>query len=204
MAFIPVPDVVQVDLVYTLDTQIIENVLHYKPVGLPVVDSMVELGEELISWWSTTGKVQCPDEVSLINVKVTDLATNFAPSINVGTGLPIAGTLSGAPLPNNCSLCVTKRTVFRGRSFRGRIYHPALTETDVTANAVSAGRVNAIIAAYEDLMFFTLVEDTWSLGVVSRYSEGEPRVEGIFTPVVALTTDGMVDSQRRRLPGRGQ
>jgi hypothetical protein len=40
--------------------------------------------------------------------------------------------------------------------------------------------------------------------VVSRYHLGAPRVTGIATPVITyLATDNNVDSQRRRLTGRG-
>ncbi len=39
--------------------------------------------------------------------------------------------------------------------------------------------------------------------IVSYVEDGEPRVTGLVTPVTAYESDGVMDSQRRRLTGRG-
>jgi len=204
MPFIPVPDCVQVELVYLFDTQRVQNVLHYNPNGAYDPDEMIELGEALVSWFDTEMQPNLANTISLISVKVTDLATATAPAVEVTSGLPLTGTLSSPALPNNVSCVITKRTVFRGRSFRGRIYMAGITEADVTANTIAGARLTTWLNAWTAAMSFMTTGVEWTMGVVSRYTDGAPRAEGIFTPVLGFTSDGVVDSQRRRLPGRGQ
>ena len=58
-----------------------------------------------------------------------------------------------------------------------------------------------VMAGHETTLPVTL--DPWSMVVVSRYENNAPRAEGIATLVDRLSSDGVIDSQRRRLPGRG-
>lgn len=203
MPFIPVLGVVQAELVYTWEGQTVETVLHFEPSDPPTPALMTELGAFLVTWFNTVLKPTMPTTISLVNIKLTDLTTETAPVVNYGTGLPIAGTGASPALPNNVAFVITKRTAQRGRSFRGRIYHPGLMEGSVTGNTVSGSAATAIIGAYDDLLAFSTAGATWTMGVVSRYTNLAPRATGVFTGVVNLTTDGNVDSQRRRLPGRG-
>lgn len=203
MAFIPVPSTVQAELVYTWAGETCENVLHFEATGSPSPTEMVELGEHLIDWFDTYMKQYVNVTASLVNVKLTDLNAAFAPALDVTEGLPIVGTAAGDSLPNNVSCVFSKRTIFRGRSYRGRIYQVGLSEQHVTANAVLATPRNAMVAAWSQLISFTTPGEAWQLVVVSRYEDNAPREFGLTTPVVTITTDGVIDSQRRRLPGRG-
>lgn len=203
MPFIPVPSTVQAELVYTWAGETCENVLHFESGGAPAVDNMVELGSHLIAWWNTNLKQYMNVSGSLVNVKLTDLNSAFAPAIDVVDGLPIIGTAAGDSLPNNCSCVFSKRTIFRGRSYRGRVYQVGLSEQHVTGNSVLTAPRNAILAAWELLMSFSTASESWQMVVVSRFEDNLPRTTGLTTPVIAFTTDGVIDSQRRRLPGRG-
>lgn len=204
MPFIPVPDCVQVELVYLFDTQRCQNVLHYNPNGAYGPDEMLELGAEMVDWFDANMQPNLATTISLIAVRVTDLATATAPSVEVTSGLPLAGTLSSPALPNNVSCVITKRTVFRGRSYRGRIYMAGITEADVTNNIVAGARLTSWLDAWAIARSMVTTGLEWTMGVVSRFEGGSPRAEGILTPVLGFTSDGVVDSQRRRLPGRGQ
>ena len=204
MAFIPVPNVVQAELVFTWNGQICQNVLHY------LVDEGVDptiqagIGADLAAWFDDSMQPLVVDTLSLIEVRLSDLTSEFAPGASWSGGLPLVGSLAGGlSMPNNVSIVMTKRTDFRGRSFRGRIYHVGLSENQVTANNIVPATLTSLLAAYAELMTVTVGAETYPLCVVSRYQGGEPRVTGIATPVTAITSDGIVDSQRRRLPGRG-
>lgn len=203
MAFIPVPGAVSVEAIFSMAGQTVENIYHYQQPGTPGVADLVDLGEAFITEWTNHQRAYVPTEVSLINVRVTDLDTANSPVVNVGTGLPLAGTQSGALLPNNVTLTFTKRTQFRGRSYRGRIYFPGLGEPNVTNNTVSGALVTAIRTGLNSMIMITTTLGVWEMVVVSRYTGGVPRINGIFSNVVAFTSDGTVDSMRRRLPGRG-
>lgn len=203
MPFVPAPGVCQAEIVYDWSSQVVETVLHFLPTTELNPLLMGELGEFLKNWWDAQLKAGSPATLSLINIKLTDLTTNIAPVVNYATGLPIAGTGASPSLPNNCALVLTKRTLLRGRSYRGRIYHPGLVESVVTDNTVVAAQVASLITKYSMLINFTTTGATWDMVVVSRYQDKAPRTVADSNQVTSLDSDGVVDSQRRRLPRRG-
>lgn len=203
MPFIPVPNTVQAELIYTWDGETCENVLHYEAEGAPDLSEMTALAAALVSWWGTNMKSQVAQNCSLTGIKIVDLNAFNAPGIDYSTGLPIAGTSVSESLPNNVSLAISKRTVFRGRSYRGRIYQVGIPEGQVGGNTVSSTWRTNVLNAWELAKEFVAGGETFKMVVVSKYSGGEPRAEGMTTVVTNFTTDGKIDSQRRRLPGRG-
>lgn len=196
-------DAVEVDLTYLWDGQRCQNVLHYAYDSLPLPDDMIELGNDIIASWDATFKAWMPTTLSLIEVKVTDLTTQISPSVFATTGLPIAGTNVSPSLPNSNALVITKRTALRGRSYRGRIFQPGLVEGQVTANAVSGAYQANYLAGWNAILSITTTLNAFNMVVLSKYQDGVWLNEGILTPIIAFTTDGQIDSQRRRLPGRG-
>lgn len=205
MAYIPVPDVAQLELIMSWDTQRIENVLHYTKAGGYQLDDLGILAEALITAWGLGPRGSMSSAVTLLEVRATDLSAQNGPAVTITTGLPLAGLITSTPsLPNNVAIVMTKRTPLRGRSFRGRLYHPGLVEGEVVNNQVVSGRVTGLLNSYNSLIEITDIEsDVNQMVVVSRYANNAPRVTGVATPVFNFTTDGMIDSMRRRLPGRG-
>lgn len=207
MAFIPTAGVAQVDLIQMIDNQRCENVLHYKQAGATDynTDKLIDLGTALIAYFNLTSvKGLYPSTWSLIEVRCTDMSEQFGPAVSVAAGLPIVGTRAGAQLPNNCALVLTKRSTIRGRNFRGRMYFAPLVEADVTGNVVSSAVVTSILGNLAGLLDITDADTVHHfLNVVSTRFNNQDRVAGIATQVFSLTSDGVVDSQRRRLPGRG-
>lgn len=119
------------------------------------------------------------------------------------TGLPLAGTGGSVQLPNNVTLCIKWTTENRGRSFRGRTYHVGLTESQVTDNEVVAVAMGQFTTAYGALLT-DLATAGWPLVIASRYANNQPRITGVATLVTGFSIDPFIDSQRRRLPGRGR
>jgi hypothetical protein len=82
-------------------------------------------------------------------------------------------------------------------------------EQTVGANTFSDATVDAFITAYEQLLTVgSIISAEWV--IVSRFSGVDadkkpiPRAAAVITPITAVTVvDNIVDSQRRRLPGRG-
>ena len=207
MAFIPVVNTAQVDMVVLFAGQRCQNVFHYTKASPWAISHMEELAEGMIDWWVANIKPSVSVDLSLIQVDVTDMSEQNAPGISWGTGLPQAGiTGTGTTLPNSISCVFTKRTALRGRSYRGRIYHMGLTEAQVTGNSVVTLTVSQLIGHYEAALSIplTVAVDEANMVVVSKYTNNAPRATGVATLVTNITSDGIVDSQRRRLPGRGQ
>lgn len=203
MPFIPATNVVQAELIFSWDGQIVENVLHYQIAGGVDAGAMNEVGTELVAWWDATMQPLVPTTVILTEVRMTDLTTEFAPGVTWTAGLPLVGGHASAAMPNNVALSMTKRTAFRGRSYRGRIYHVGLMESVVTDNMVTTVHRAALVAAYFQIMALTVNAIEAPMVVVSKYEGGVARGTALITVVNNITTDGVIDSQRRRLPRRG-
>lgn len=201
--YIPVPDVVQVELIYMWDGVIVENVFHYSKGAALMPGDLEAFAPAMVAFWTTNWQAQMPTTVSLTRLRLTDMTASIAPALDYGTGLPLAGTDATAAMPNSVTICITKRTILRGRSYRGRIYHIGLTEARVIGNSVPSAQLAAIMSRYELMKTITVAGIPWSMGVVSKKFQGVWREVGDFTPVVGFTCDGIIDSQRRRLPGRG-
>jgi len=205
MPFIPTPNCVQLELVYDWDGQRCQNVLHYVKSAPWDSSDMFELCEQAKDTWNTYIVSRVSDTLSLVEIKCIDLSSQTGLVVNYTTGLPIQGGQTSPSLPNNCALVVTKRTLKRGRSYRGRIYHPGLVEGFVTGNNVLGATATAIRDAWDNFRGINLpvaVDDALMV-VLSYYENNAPRAQGEATLVENLTVNTVVDSQRRRLPGRG-
>ena len=198
------PNTCSLELIAQMDGQRIVNVLHYVKATPWNQSHLQQVCASAVGKWITNLKPIVAAAFSLIQVRATDLSSVTGEVVTYSTGLPSAGTVGIAPIPNNCALVITKRTALRGRSYRGRIYHGGLTTSQVTGNAVVTGAINSIQLAWTQFMALSITDDEPLLCVVSRVNEGQRRVTGVATLVTNLTTDGLLDSQRRRLPGRGQ
>lgn len=203
MPYVPAPNCVQAELFYNWNGQACETVLHYEATTAHTPTQCSDLAAALVTWWGGTWKGWFPTTLSLVGVKVTDLATAVSPVYDASSGLPILGTNGSPSLPNNVALAITKRTAARGRAYRGRIYLPGMVEVQVTDNAVSAAYITNFITGLGTIRNVSVTGQIFKMVVLSRYIGVAPRSEAIATDVTGFTTDGIIDSQRRRLPGRG-
>lgn len=218
--FVPCPGVAEVALLYTKSGSELRTVLHFYSgdAGPITVSELTGLGVAVNDAWDSALQLTFATDVVYRGCQVVDLTTATSPGVEIPLATPLAGIMGGQVLPNNVALAIKKLTLMRGRSFRGRIYHfgfsaAALSDSD----HMTSGTVTNMISAYET--FFAAVEGLaapFVHVVVSRYSGVEsyddngrtkyrpiPRVEGLHTPVVNLAADTALDSQRRRLAGRG-
>lgn len=203
MPYVPVLNTAQLELLYIWNNQRCENVLHYVKASPWDNTTLTQLCAAAVSKWAAHFASFMPNTLSLVEIIATDMASNTGPVVNFGTGLPIVGGTTNPSLPNNCSVVVTKRTALRGRSYRGRIYHPGLTEGMVIDNQVVTASLTLTMNAWNQFKVLAIGGDEALLCVVSRIQNDVPLATGIATLVTQLTSDGLVDSQRRRLPGRG-
>jgi hypothetical protein len=119
------------------------------------------------------------------------------------------GTLTGgdAPIPTDTALAVSRYGVFFGRSNRGRLFMPIWDRAELSgADEVDLAHANDIVTALEAAQTAFLADvPTAALGIISQQVGGVVRSEGLFVETVRYgITDNFVDSQRRRLLGRGR
>lgn len=204
MAFIPVNLVAEVEMRYLWDAQRVENTLYFH--SNPAVDLdtalMDALGLYMVTWFDDHLSNYLCTDISLQEVYITELTNDTAPTVSYVTGLPLPGLVAEDSCPNNDGVCVSFRTAGRGRSARGRNYVPGMRKTQLTNSTWDTSYVDGIAGVYDLLR--TAGPDNWAWGVVSRYHNNAPRSTGLFQAITAaLVVDYVVDSQRRRLPGRG-
>lgn len=205
MAFVEVPDVVMAEIRSEYLGQRVENTLYfYRPGGISTSD-MDDLAVFLADWWTTGPRAYLGAQMFLREVYLTNLTTATSPTYSYTvTGDP-GGPAVGEPTPGSVALCVSFRTSARGRSSRGRNYICGLTEAQVNGNFILQTVVDDIVDAYNTLVGGTGPDNLWFWVVVSRFSGGEPRAIGEFRQITnAVAVNNAVDSQRRRLAGRGQ
>lgn len=203
MAFIPVPETAQFNIRCTLQGERVENTLYFRHAGGWSSEFLGITAELLADWYTTGPRSIMTSQLVLREVYAADLSSENGEVYTHAVANDPGGPETVPPLPNNVALCVSFRTGLRGRSYRGRNYVCGWTENVVNGNAVTAAAAATVQTAYNQLL---------NLGgsgqlqwvVVSRYADGQPRVTGVATPVLtAVIVDLIVDSQRRRLPGRG-
>lgn len=203
MPFVPVPNTVQVEVIWELDGQRVENVHYYEFSTTPTESDIGSLLAAVRAFIESELMPLLSSTLKLVEVIGTLLTAIDSISLSNVVSPPVAGGNSTQQLPNNVTYTITKKTAQRGRSFRGRNYVPGLTEDAVNLNAINPTFRNDLLDVWEGLRLVA-AEDGWTMVVVSRISGGVERVSGVTTPVTAISTaDPTVDSQRRRLPGRG-
>ena len=204
MAFIPAAAVAQIEMRGRAHVERVENTLYFhKTAGGMTQADLDALTLFMAQEYNLAWKAQLPPEYVHAEVYGTDLtnATSFT-STNTSQA-NVAGSKAGTGLPGNVTFCISFRTVNRGRSGRGRNYWPLLAEADVTGNFLSTAQRNLILGVYNRLI--SAPPTGWVWGVLSRYTNGAPRVNGLFQPITnVIAVDDAVDSQRRRLAARGQ
>lgn len=205
MAFIPAPQTIQAEMRFLASTQKVENVLYFQASAGVTPALMTTLGNALVTWWNANLKTHVSTAVSLNEVYLTDLSTETSPTVSYVTGLPSAGGNASESMPFNVSLCISFRTANRGRSGRGRNYAIGLTEGDVAGNSVLSGFTTPLTTAYTALIGAGTFVAGLQFCVVSRRFHKADRTIALVQPVTSVVlVDTVVDSQRRRLPGRGK
>lgn len=203
MGFVPAHNVVRVDVVYTWQGEVCENVFHFQGDTTPEPADMTALGTAVQNWRLTNLRPLQSNACLLTKVKVQDLSVVSGLGIEQTLSPASQGSLTDPSLPNNCTIAVALKTGFSGRSFRGRSFHVGLTEILRTGNQITGTTQTSLITAYMALRGPFSVNN-YVLGVLSTRFGGVPRLTGVFTPVNAVTVDLNLDSQRRRLPGHNR
>lgn len=196
----------QVEMVYHYLSQVVENVYHViqgDGATAPTVDQMTAVATAFKNWENVTAKAEHSNSLGLYNILVKDLTSRDAPAIDYQTGLPIQGANVGQALPGNVTVAIKWETGFRGRSFRGRTYHVGMTATQVLGDQLVVGTQASLLAIYRALIADVFAVPGCELGVVSYASHNAWRAAGLFTPIIDCSINADLDSQRRRLAGRG-
>jgi hypothetical protein len=120
---------------------------------------------------------------------------------------PGTHSYGGSSLPSDVCIAVKKSTATLGRSGRGRWFFPlgnaaTLLRPDEIGPAV-ATLITGALANFQATV--EAISGTPQMGIVSYTAAGTPRSAGLFSRITGWSVgDLYVDSQRRRLLGRGR
>jgi hypothetical protein len=194
-----------VEFIYVWNGIICENQVHVLGVEDFTPETLLTLWTTSQTWWNQYMKPLAHTSLSLTRIKCKAQYAPDAPVLDEAVLPPIAGTDAGFFVPNNVSFALKLATGLAGRSARGRWYAVGLTGNQVL-NGVSLKTnyastyvvaLNALKQAYAAQGF--------TLCITSYRTNNAWRAEAVSWPVSGiLYTDVNLDSQRRRLAGRGK
>lgn len=203
--FIPAERTARLELICLANEQIVENVVYIKGTEEWNSASLEELVDNAITAWPNQLGDEISEGVQLSKVRATDVSFEDSFQVEKEPTEPTFGSGGADILPNNVTLATKFLSGHAGRSWRGRVYNIGLYGSQVTGQAVSsvtAGNISSNWASF--FGYLTDFTDNASGHVVVSYChDGEWREVAQTTPVTSYVTEVFIDSQRRRLTGRG-
>jgi len=202
MPFVEAPNIVMIEVRGTKAGEDVENRFHVDVFHEPVAADLVALAAAINPIILANWLPLLPTDFVMREVHMRSLhALN-----HIEQTFPFAptdvGTAAGNPAANNITFCVSLRSLFTGRSARGRLYWLGLSEDQYTVNTFLATPLAGVLAAVNAVRAaIAAIGFRWV--IVSYISGGAPRPGGPVYFVVenAVAVDAIVDSQRGRLPG---
>jgi len=202
-AFIPAPDTARVRMIYSQDAQTVMNVFYFTKSGGWDSGSLHDLADVVSAAWTTHMKVLQSNGLTLETIEATDVSVDAGAQYTLSVGA--SGTHTAPALPNNVTWAIKFTSGLTGRSNRGRMYFLGLVEDQVDSNTVTIAASSGILTGIEG--FFAEIqadEDAFHV-IVSYCNAGAWRTTAVTNEVSGYSYfDTTVDSQRRRLPGRGR
>lgn len=204
MPFQPAPNVAKVTMTFSQGDEIAQNVYHVETGNSWSVEHLENLAQLFYNWWDEELKALVSTSVALEGIVTRDLTSEFDDEHTSAQAFPLAGTLASPVLPYNVTPVISWRTGLTGRSTRGRTYHVGLSEAQAVGGQLETAAQVALSAAYDDLLSrINADSEPWQLAVLSRVQGGATLAEAIPYGILVGIVDFALDSQRRRLPGRG-
>ena len=202
--FIPAPNTASVELIFQNTGEINENVFHVQKGSPFTLAQLQALRAVVDSWDSVTAKGARAAPAVLLRIRTRALDTVSSPTEDYYLPTPRAGTAGGTSASLNVAFCMKLATGLAGRSYRGRWYWGNI----YTGNLADAGHVTAGFqtgaVSGVNILIANLAAAGYTMVVTSFYNNGAWRTTAVNTPVLnAVSVDNVIDSQRRRLPGRG-
>lgn len=136
-------------------------------------------------------------DLQITGIAIQNLAGTASGSFTLAISPPQTGGRVQDGLPGNVTFCVSLHTALASRRTRGRKYFSGLGEADVTGNSFDTSQGGAILTGISN-MIGNLAANSTPLCIFS------PTGLTLVPVISAVAVDYFVDSQRRRLTGRGR
>ena len=216
MPFIPAENTAQVRINQRLHDQDITNTFYVQKNSEWGTADLIALANLVIAWWNDDLSDNLSINLGLSSVSARSMQAEDAPGVEIGAPPGSAGLLPAQAMPGNVALVVKHTTGLTGRNRRGRTFVAGITEVQAEGNLIAALARDAIVVAFGELRN-DLIAAGYTHVVASFYDgtalvprgDGQiikrpvPRATALLTPVEGYIADVELDSQRKRLTGRG-
>lgn len=198
MTFIPAPRTIKVAIEAVQGGIPIVNVIHVQAAGTVTLADLVNAADTVAAWVTSDLTLYLHNSVTVQQIVATDVSVangiQYVAVMSTGN----VGQNSGTAAAANAALCVSFRTPFTGRSYRGRFYLGGMpTSFQADAHEVVTGVTTDINASFTDLKD-ALDALGLALVVVSKFALGVARLVAVVTEITTIITNTKIDSQRRR------
>lgn len=202
-AYIPFVNVAELVVYGLLAQQQVAMVLNFLYPGAITQTQLDNLAEGGVTVWAETLDDQLSEDLYITSGKATDLTTQDAGVSQYFPPTTVRGQVNNPSVANNAALVVSHHTALRGRSYRGRTYLAGIP----TGQLANSATVTTEYQGYTLAAWTNYIDGLEALGgnfvIASRQLNGVRRTTGVATPVTGYSIDLRLDSQRRRLEGRG-
>jgi len=193
------PQVARVTYQMHRGTRVFENTFHLARAAGWSPTTLATAVDAAYTLWNTYAKPALPGNIALYNVHGVVYDPTAFPYVYDHPVTPeLVGTLAGTIAPGNVSLTVSERANLAGRKYRGRMYWPALINNHINSDDSVNAAITALLATFSSnfLATFNSGAGTGSLSIFHRNTN-------TYHAVASIILEAIIDSMRRRLPGRG-
>lgn len=217
MPFIPAVNTAQAKINQRLHGQTVQNVWYFKNETGWSSAELTALANLLITWWNDHLADNLHADMTLVSVLARDMTEADAAGVEIQAPPASGGNLlSSGGMPGNVALAVKFKSGLTGKNRNGRTYLAGFSEENVNGNTITDVRRDGILVAMGQMRDAVLAAG-YEPVVASFYDGTElvdlpngetvkkptPRATALLTSIEQYTADTNLDSQRRRLAGRG-
>lgn len=203
MPFQPAVNAALIEWVYDLDNQVVENTYHVEGAAPFDASELLAIATAAYNWWASDLAPTISFDVTLLRVDAKGLDDPTSPLASYAPGALAVGGAGVNSAPNNVAFCIKHTTAVAGRSGRGRWYLMGIPKTLITNSALGLAQAALYTSAFP-LLDADLAALSATPVIVSRQQNNVVLPAAVLYPITGHSfTDNTVDSQRRRLPGRG-
>jgi hypothetical protein len=172
------------------------NVLNFKAPGASVsAADCAAVNTLVVTWWNNNYRHMCA--ILVVGRQVVSTGMDVFPAAQASQALAFPGDRAGVINTSATTLAVKFATGVASRRHRGRHYAFPAVENDVAGDQFTSAYVTALVGVWDNL-------------IAAAQTAGYPLViasladAALYLVSTAIAVDATVDSQRRRLPGRGR
>lgn len=197
MVFQQIAQTVEVHINARQDNVPVVNRFYVEVLATPT-EAIMDLVFGVVDAWITASLApQMTNHMAYESVSIKDMHIANG-QLKIYTPTATTGGRSATAAINSAASCISLRTIFSGKNFRGRFYLGGLCQSDFTSSTQIG---TAVVTSHADIMtdlLDALDAAGYALVVVSKVLNGIQRLVAVTTEVVSIVVNTVVDNQRRR------